>query len=370
MPDERYILAAGGDVGGSRALLPGLLATAHVGRAVRIVDSGVLAREAPAEWVRFRPDEAAAVLKTQAGAAALYTFSTSLRDHTPLGLARVARSEGVPTVAVLDNWMNYRARLEIDGAGFFLPDVYAVMDDYARDRAVAEGIPAEILKVTGHPALAGLRASFESFDRRAARRRFCGQRDVRSDGRRLVVFISEPAAHDQGEDASSPAFRGYTERTVLKHVADALQPFADRLLVGLVPHPREDAESLRAHWENCRGRLDGGCLRLDTGREAVFAADGVCGMASLLLYEALLLGKPVISVQPDLRVPALRFLEHKGVDEFVTDRREIAPSVNRWMARVMAGVTRGYHDELSLHAKAPQALASVMVDLIEIRGGR
>lgn len=364
---EKHILAAGGDVGGCRALLPGLIEAARQGVRVEVLDSGALTVEAPSSWRRCPYSEAEKALRDRISMPSLYTFSTSLRDVIPLRLARLAQTAGVPTLAVLDNWMNYRNRLEIDGNEFFQPDVYAVMDDFARDKAIAEGVPASILRVTGHPALAGLKERYESFDRASARRRLGGRWGVDTDGRRLIVFVSEPASLDQGQDASSPLFRGYTELTVLNLLAHSLQPFAEQVVFMLAPHPREDDATLRNCWEACRGRLAGGVLNRDTGREAVFAADGVCGMASLLLYEALLLGKPVLSVQPGLRLQDLMFLKQKGVDEFVSETAALPMSVSRWMNNLLAGNVRDYHKELELHTHAPEALAAEMIQLGKLK---
>jgi hypothetical protein len=361
----KKILVAAGDVGGARAIIPALHELERRRRAFDLLDHGYLAAEAPKHWPRVTlpPDDNA--LRQQLGAGyAAYAFGTSVSDTGPLHVARQARACGLPVICVLDNWMNYRKRLETDGQPMLVPDVYTVMDELALAEAVADGVPPGCLRLVGQPALSNLADDYLACPVSAARDEALHRSGWGTLGKKLVVFISEPAEKDQGADEHNPQFRGYTEKTVLTLLARCLQPFREQVQVGLVPHPREDAVALLAHWEKCRGRLQGGRLTVETGRKAVFIADGVCGMASLLLYEALLLGKPVLDLQPGLRVPQLEFLRKKGVELFVTDERNTPEYVSRWMkelAMQKRPVDRGgFHPEMNVHRHSPSALAELL----------
>ena len=362
---EKKILVAAGDVGGTRAILPALHELEKRRRSFDILDHGFLTTEAPKYWPRviLPPDNIALHRQLRAGYAA-YVFGTSVSDIAPLDIARQARACGLPVVCVLDNWMNYRKRLETDGQPMLVPDVYAVMDDLALAEAVADGVPSGCLRVVGQPALSNLADDYIACPVPAVRDEALRRSGWGSPDKELVVFVSEPVEKDQGADESSPTFRGYTEKTVLALLARCLQPFHNRVQIGLVPHPREDAAALLAHWEKCRGRLQGGRLAVENGRKAVFIADGVCGMASLLLYEALLLGKPVLDLQPGLRAPHLKFLHKKGVECFVTDERDTPKYIEHWLKELdtpkeITG-RAVFHPEMYIHQHSPSALADVL----------
>jgi len=369
MNGKKKLLVAAGDVGGARAIIPALFELEKRQRTFDLLDHGFLAIESPKHWPRVTlpPNDNALRRQLEAGYG-LCVLGTSVTDIAPLRIARQARAAGLPVVCVLDNWMNYRKRLETDGQPMLVPDIYAVMDDLARVEAIADGVPRNCLRVVGQPALSKLADDYLACPITATRDEALRRSGWGSPGKKLVVFISEPAGMDQGANESSPTFRGYTEKTVLTLFTRCLQPFHERVQVGLVPHPREDAAALLAFWEKCRGSLLGGRLAVESGRKAVFIADGVCGMASLLLYEALLLSKPVLDLQPNLRAPHLEFLRKKGLELFVTDERNAPEYVSRWMKEIAkmkpAGEPGGFHPELNVHRNSPSALA----DLLEQAG--
>lgn len=363
------VLIAAGDIGGAKAILPALTELADAGCLFDILDHGCFAEQAGHNWPKFRTPPTAEEIKHRLGHDYdAYVFSTSVHDTLPLGLARLSRECRVPVICVLDNWMNYRWRLVMDGGPLFLPDAYAVMDELAKQEAIIEGLPEAILHVTGHPALAGLQGVFRAANAEIIRKRIINESGMLEEGRKLIVFVSEPAEKDQGSDRTFPNFRGYTEKSVLRLLAGCLQEYADRVQIGLLAHPREDERELYAVWEGSRGRLIGGLMKPRTGREAVIAADGICGMASILLFEAMLVGKPVLSLQPNLATPSLEFLKKKGLPFFVTNEQTVPTELRRWLAGLfVANDTLRNHPDLALHDQAPSALAKLIFDVASSR---
>jgi len=137
--------------------------------------------------------------------------------------------------------------------------------------------------------------------------------------------------------------------------------------LALIPHPREDKAGLIAHWERCRGNLEGGLIKVEKGRDAVFIANGVCGMASLLLMEAFLIGKPVLSLQPALRRPRLAFLQQKGFEFFVTEEALAQFQLARWVSQISrADRASVLHPEMALHRNASLRLATVIEETCNV----
>ena len=313
------VLFAAGDVGGARALLPVMQVCADNALPFVLLANGYLAQEAPESWPRvyFCGDHRDRAMQEflQGHDIDRLVFASSVHDTLPLRLARGAKQCGIPVMHVLDNWTGYRHRLEMDGLPALVPDVYTVMDADALQAAVGDGIEAAVLEVTGQPALASLADECRtlSTDELVERRQRLGFEQ----NRLLLVFVSEPVAQDQGASPAAPQYRGYTEQDVLALYCRHLQPFAERVEMALLPHPRQNRHALSELWLHCRGALQGGVITGMSGREVVRLADGVAGMASILLYEAWLLGKPVISLQPGLRQDALRMLQQRQGVVFV-----------------------------------------------------
>jgi hypothetical protein len=361
--NDRPILVVAGDPGGARAILPALAELEKRFRPFAIAEHGFLPEEAAVSWPRVGVPSDDAGLRDCLASYGGVVFGTSVKDAFPLTVARAAGALGLPTIAVLDNWMSYRRRLEIDGQSMFAPEAYAVMDELAQREAVADGITPDRLHIVGHPALATLEADLRNCRHGHMRRRVLSAAPWGDTTKRLLVFVSEPAEQDQGANEQNPLFRGYTETTVLGLLAKYLQSSSDSIQIGLLPHPREDAAKLQASWEQCRGRLNGGVLKATKGRDAVFAADMLCGMTSLLLLEALILGKPVMSLQPGLRVLHLDFLRKKGLRLFVTDPDDAESAVSD-LSKMKPGPVSS---ELRRHSGAAASLADLIYHIVNRR---
>jgi hypothetical protein len=355
------LAAVSGDIGGARAILPVLEYMYNHHQNFEIVDHGVLAKLAPAEWPRISMSETAKdrleLLFSKKFKALIFT--TSVKDAFTLKLARAASSQGIPVLCLLDNWMNYMHRLKIDGEPALIPDVYMVMDDLAKAEAIGEGVPESILRVVGQPALGSLAGEYQRW-KKQDRAKYFGSADL-DITKKLIVFISEPVSNDQGSGPENSQYRGYTEKTVLKQFCAELQPFAASCQLCIAPHPRDDIAELNILWERCRGKMTGGLLQLKSGRQAIFLADGVAGMASILLYEAWLMSRPVISLQPGLHKPQLAFMQKREGAICVTDARQWQERVSAWMKELTNNnLTDRFRDELSLHISAAANVAGVI----------
>lgn len=330
------LLFAAGDVGGARALLP-VIRLAHAqGIKVYALEHGVLHSEGDANWHWLDLPAACAVHVD----AVLY--ATSVNDTAASDVAAAAQTRGTPLLHVLDNWSSYAKRLCCTSGGAqILPDIYAVMDQLAYDEAVAAGVPEAILAVTGHPNLAHISSEIKLFD-------------SPSDNRTDILFVSEPARIDSGR-ASDPNSRGYDEQSVARAVMKALSDPTFSFVLGadpclyLAPHPREDHAEVTARWLALAAAhplpATHAPLRIETVpcggvRTALHRATHVIGMSSILLYEAWLLGRPVASIQPDLRGAGLRSLSHRAGLVFCDTQ---------------TGVSEALHECLSQRPQAPQS---------------
>jgi hypothetical protein len=327
------IVAIAGDPGGAAAVAPVLELLRQQSRPVH----AVAYRQAVANWrsrgleVEELPhsthlEQAQRHLRDrQADILLSATSDNGVNLEKPFIAA--ARRLGIPSLAVLDHWMNYRLRFANEkGELVYLPDCIAIMDEQARAEMVAEGLDASRLVVTGQPAfdeLASLKCSNRVQQRQAVRQMLgVGEKE------RMVLFASEPISTMCGTEPSQPLYPGYTEQTVLRDLASALGRIAKRKTEKIVlvarPHPLDKPEDLRSDVEpplrlvvDNRGK----------GRDVVLAADLVTGMTTMLLVEACLLGCVVLSVQPGLRLTDSLPTNRWGVSCGVYREEDIEPAL-------------------------------------------
>lgn len=298
MTNPLRIVAVAGDPGGAKALLPllqALQAEPHYQcqfaaylQALDLWRGAGLPVEALPEDGTFAAD---AWLAAQAPDLLLLATSVNGLDYEK-HLTVAARQLGIPSLAVLDYWSNYRLRFLLDGA-LHLPTRIAVMDEYSRQTMHQEGFPEQVLAVTGHPVFDLLASKRPDPATVAALRR-----QLLPDGGWLLLFVSQPLAA-MGQLGGESFLN---ERAILLELSQTLSDLClahgrqARMLVRL--HPRERPEDLLPLPE-----LPGvECQFAPAGDVHVQASacDLVLGMHSLLLEELCYLGLRVLSYQPGL----------------------------------------------------------------------
>lgn len=333
------VIAICGDPGGAEAVAPVLAAL----RTEKHADVCALAySHARAVWATHglqfdeldeRIDVArAGSLLDKLGAELLFTGTSCNGVDLERPFIAAARARGLPSVAILDFWSNYRARFADDtGALIYLPDRIAVMDTWARDEMIAAEFPADRLVVTGQPAfdaLAEWRCHAIPATRAATRARLGVEQDEQ-----LILFASQPLATVYGGTVGIQRALGYTEHTVIDLLITALARIgtrhARRITLVLRPHPREDIAILTKQYctttEALRVMVSGEGDR----RAAVLAADLVVGMTSVLLVEACLLGCLTVSLQPGLCTDDTLPTNHTGWSQAVYTAATVEPAIER-----------------------------------------
>ncbi len=353
---SKKILFAAGDVGGARTIIPVIRTAIAQGHQAYILRHGHITQEAHDDWSWLEPsgvgadDFNALIDRTSPD---VMVYASSVKDFTALTLARSAQARGVKVLHVLDNWSTYQRRMMLDDLPAFSPDIYAVMDDLAATAAVDAGVSKKTLRVTGHPGLCEIETAH-----RAGRL----QRPAVDNGVKHLLFASEPVAADQGPSSGAGVARGYTEQQVLQLLCEALQPLASEVSLSILPHPRENVATLRQFWTNHRGALQGE-VSLNTPEVLNSGFVGVMGMASILLYEAWLVGQPVLSIQPGYKLPVLRHLASRPGLVFIDSMEGIGEKIRSWVQAIDANSSTNVRDDAKVHTNAPENVLSLALDL-------
>jgi hypothetical protein len=219
----------------------------------------------------------------------------------------IARDDGTPSLALIDYWSNLPERFQ---HGW--PDMVGAIDPRQVDELAALGVDRRNVIVTGHPWLAHLARMGAAPEPRPA---------VPNPLR--ILFVSERIHDDVAEGAQAPW--GFDELDSLGLLVEAACRRAQRgqsIEVVVKFHPYENPERISravSGWTLPKS------LRITLVPPAESAAiwlassDLVAGIASLLLLEAILAGKPVVSIQPLLIRPNMYPPAQRGYCRVPTD---------------------------------------------------
>jgi len=275
-------------------------------------------------------------------------FSVNVHDPRPLQIARVAQSLGITTIHLLDYWNGYRSRMELDGQKMFKPTKYFVPDEYAKSEAEKELIHTHIIEVVGQPSFFDLESSYQQISKRNDP--FDNMRDIHLN---IILFVMEPVEYDQGYSVvNNKNYRGYTESNVIEILIEALKSLEKTFWVVVLPHPRQDLNKLKKQWQVSGGDQYGAVYGSQRGRNLLPFVDGVVGMASTLLYEAWLVGKKVLSIQPGLRTHSLRMLSHKEGVTFIDQYKNARKKIREWLLDLKLLPKQQMKSELMLHSNS------------------
>lgn len=223
---------------------------------------------------------------------------TSWGNMLELKVIAACKEARIPTISILDYWSNYQARFKDDLGNFIFPDTYIVMDELAAQEAIQEGVPANILRVLGHPGL-------DKYILQRRKTAFFGNKNK-------LLFLSQPLSALYGKGL------GYTEQQVLEECILAVQGNDDYSL-SVKFHPKDDA-----NWQLSYADIsvDGALLDIMT------EYDVIIGMNTMGLLHAVLMGIPAISYQPNLEKPDLCITNKLGFTRLIRSYQDLKNILN------------------------------------------
>lgn len=230
---------------------------------------------------------------------AMLITGTSWGSDTELQAIQQCQCNCVATISILDYWSNYALRFaDNDNSKFIFPDYYIVMDELARTEAISEGVPAEIIHALGHSGL----------DRFIQKKHIVGA--THSEHRAL--FLSQPLSQLYGDTL------GYTEQSTLSEVYNLFKGLSNWNL-HIKFHPKDSIDLQRQYDHiSVSGQLE----------VIIPEFDIIIGMNSIGLLHAYLLGREILSFQPNLSKPDLCITNKLGFSKVILDSRALLERIH------------------------------------------
>jgi hypothetical protein len=361
MTNKRTVLMCAGDIGGARSLFP--IVDEFVRNKVHliIINHGFLGDAiAKSKHKTLLVDRDQKIIKKLFADKIViaYLFATSVKDTEALSWARFAQDAKVQTFCLLDSAIRIAHRMKLDDKPMFEPDIMFLQDDLAYKCAVQDGFNHVNLVISGQPALSNLLNEYHNWGNKNKQR--LKEKNRWIGGKKLIAFVSEPVKHDQGGSEKSKSYRGYTEEQVIILLCRYLQNYHEKITIGIMPHPRENKTQLLDYFDQQSGKLQCKIINCDNSRNVILASDGVVGMASILLYEAWLIGKPVMSLQPNIINNDYLYLENK-LRFFIKKEEELSAQNKLWIKQVLNSQSDTVRKkELDLHQQSIKSISSVI----------
>jgi hypothetical protein len=276
---------------------------------------------------------------------------TSSEDFTERHLWKAAEKAGIKSFAVLDQWTNYRLRLNSEGGDtktgdpkseLIVPSYLFIMDEFAREEMCALGIGREKLVVSGQPFFGYIRKTGESIttgEIEKLRRELAGKQ-----GGLVFVFASQPIVSTHRNNGIAEDYWGYTEETVLKSVVKCLSTVTEEIganvTLVLRLHPKDEStvyqDVLATHPSSIKVVVD----RDIESSLLLKTSDLTIGMFSMLLLEAAILERRFISVQIGLQRENPFIFDRMGLVHSILSEQELEETLRGILKGTNAGLPK------------------------------
>lgn len=198
-------------------------------------------------------------------------------------LVLIAREMKIQSISIVDFWVNYKLRFSNPHTGdlAYLPDYICIIDEKMKKQMIDIGFNKKSLYMTGNPF-------FESFDVRPVTYK------------NIFVFVAQgrPTDYSTPEKTSEEFIHYDNDVGLLQDYIRALQQLRMTYPIYLCLHPRlKNKEAFKKLLKNSKLNIS-----IDD-RDTILLVQRallVIGINSVLLFQAALMGKRVVSYQPGL----------------------------------------------------------------------
>lgn len=238
----------------------------------------------------------------------IITSATSLpqKDMSEKYLWYNAKQKNIPTIAFLDQWQNYSIRFSgvyENEKLSYQPDFINCINDIGKKDMIGEGFDANKLIEFGHPYLSSLQEI--KIDKQ-----FILNELNLSNEKNTVLFVSEAIMENYGVS------RGYTQYNTIDYFLKNNEFLKDKQVI-IKLHPKDEISKFKEYQNLILIKNEYSSL------EMISIADYIIGMTSIMLIEAYILKKNVLSIQLNSNEDLLLLSKEKKISKVTTDTHKI-----------------------------------------------
>jgi len=227
---------------------------------------------------------------------------------------RNAVTENIYTISFIDHWVNFRLRFDGLGRSQYPTEIW-VVDEKAKQLAIAEGLPAEKLFIRENPYHYYLKNYWQP---QYTDKAFLDQLQIPKSGFH-ILFAPDPLSIRNGKKIA-----GFDEVDALNDLLSILPELDGEINLVVKCHPLQPVNVLQeviGKTSNCFLTKEADTLEL------INTADLVVGFYSNLLLEAEVLGKEIIRYFPGDRKADV--LKHKTSLRAIQRKNELLKRIKR-----------------------------------------
>jgi hypothetical protein len=234
----------------------------------------------------------------------IITSATSLpqKDMSEKYLWHNAKQQNIPTIAFLDQWQNYAIRfsgVSEDEYMMYQPDFINCINDIGKKVMQKLGFKSDKLIEFGQPYLSTLK------DKSIEKAHLIEKLKL-DDKKEVVLFVSEAIEEHFGTS------RGYTQYETIDYLLSNHEFLGNKQIVVKL-HPKDDINKFNKYQNIILIQNEFSAF------EMIFISNYIIGMTSIMLIEAYILKKNVLSIQLNSNDDLLLLSNEKYINQ-ITDK--------------------------------------------------
>lgn len=227
-----------------------------------------------------------------------FLFTGTSEDTTIEGnFWHAAKHQKIFTYSIIDHWTRYRERYMVNGI-FSPTDLIFTIDENSKKEMISLGFVEERIIVSGQPHF----EKFYGYKSGRTRQEFYAAHKLPPG--KVITFVSDYISGSFPSTLPGQPVLGFDEHTILNALLSSLRPLFGpqnqyQLIMKL--HPKEPGDNFSEI--NFPPEISYRTIKEGDNIDLVFHSDFVIGMFSMLLFEAFLMRKPVLSLQLNATTP-------------------------------------------------------------------
>lgn len=231
--------------------------------------------------------------------------ATSIGESIEKRITKITKAQKMKTIALIDFWANYKPRFSS------LPDYILVIDRIMKKEMIENGFDPRKLIIVGSPV-------FDNFSRL-----FAVQKEE------IISFFSQPLS--ELPKKRGKVYWGYDEIQVFEDLVDCLEKLQFKIPIKVKFHPRtKKLDKFDKIIKNSKLRIS--IERKLSAEGLIKRSKIVIGIGSVVLFQAALAGKDVLSYQPNLKRRDPLVSNRLGISTAVYKKKNLYPVLKKMIS--------------------------------------